>query len=121
LSAFRFYFPLVQGGLTEIQPLPLLRLSWTSKNQTSRSYAKPRRLIKRSNEMQSSIIYVRASQDGSPAAILFSNFPRSNVQVTYKSLESSAELLVLIGLKNKSLLAETLRHGEDNPRLPPEI
>jgi len=48
-------------------------------------------LIKRSNEMQSGVIYVRASQDGSPAAILFSDFPRSNVQVTYK--EASNRLL----------------------------
>lgn len=46
--------------------------------------------VKRHNEMQSGVIYVRASQDGVPT-ILFSDFPRPNVAVSYR--EASQRLL----------------------------
>src|SRR5437660_2352249 len=56
----------------------LLRVSLTGENNIHYS-----QLVKRHNEMQSGVIYVRASQDGTPI-ILFSDFPRSNVQVSYQ-------------------------------------
>jgi len=63
----------------------LLRLSLTGENNIHYS-----QLVKRNNEMQSGVIYVRASQDGIPT-ILFSDFPRPNVQVSYQ--EASKRLL----------------------------
>lgn len=63
----------------------LLRVSLTGENNIHYS-----QLVKRHNEMQSGVIYVRASQDGVPI-ILFSDFPRSNVQVSYQ--EASKRLL----------------------------
>ncbi|MBZ5521257.1 MAG: hypothetical protein LAP21_03265 [Acidobacteriia bacterium] len=63
----------------------LLRVSLTGENNIHYS-----QLVKRHNEMQSGVIYVRASQDGAPV-ILFSDFPRSNVQVSYQ--EASKRLL----------------------------
>jgi hypothetical protein len=63
----------------------LLRISLTKENNIH--YAQ---FVKRQNEMQSGVIYVRASQDGTPA-ILFSDFPRPNVQVSYQ--EASKRLL----------------------------
>jgi hypothetical protein len=63
----------------------LLRVSLTGENNIYYT-----QLIKRNNEMQSGVIYVRASQDGTPT-ILFSDFPRPNVQVTYQ--EASKRLL----------------------------
>lgn len=63
----------------------LLRVSLTGENNIHYS-----QLVKRHNEMQSGVIYVRASQDGTPI-ILFSDFPRSNVQVSYQ--EASKRLL----------------------------
>ena len=47
-------------------------------------------LVKRYNEMQSGVIYVRVSHDGAPT-ILFSDFPRPNVEVSYR--EASQRLL----------------------------
>lgn len=63
----------------------VLRVSLTGENNIH--YAQ---LVKRHNEMQSGVIYVRASQDGAPT-ILFSDFPRPNVQVSYQ--EASKRLL----------------------------
>ena len=63
----------------------LLRVSLTGENNIYYS-----QLVKRNNEMQSGVIYVRASQDGTPT-ILFSDFPRPNVQVSYQ--EASKRLL----------------------------
>jgi hypothetical protein len=63
----------------------LLRVSLTGENNIH--YAQ---LVKRHNEMQSGVIYVRASQDGAPT-ILFSDFPRPDVQVSYQ--EASKRLL----------------------------
>jgi hypothetical protein len=63
----------------------LLRLSLTGENNIYYS-----QLVKRHNEMQSGVIYVRASQDGIPV-ILFSDFQGSNVQVSYR--EASQRLL----------------------------
>lgn len=63
----------------------VLRVSLTGENNIH--YAQ---LVKRHNEMQSGVIYVRASQDGAPT-ILFSDFPRPNVQVSYQ--EASERLL----------------------------
>jgi hypothetical protein len=63
----------------------LLRITLTKENNIH--YAQ---FVKRQNEMQSGVIYVRASQDGTPA-ILFSDFPRPNVQVSYQ--EASKRLL----------------------------
>jgi hypothetical protein len=63
----------------------LLCISLTKENNIH--YAQ---FMKRQNEMQSGVIYVRASQDGTPA-ILFSDFPRPNVQVSYQ--EASKRLL----------------------------
>ena len=47
-------------------------------------------LVKRHNERRSGVIYVRASQNGVPS-ILFSDFPRPNVEVSYQ--EASQRLL----------------------------
>jgi hypothetical protein len=63
----------------------LLRLTLTGENNIHYT-----QLVKRNNEMQSGVIYVRASQDGAPA-ILFSDFPRPNVEVSYQ--EASKRLL----------------------------
>ncbi len=64
---------------------PVLRVSLTGENNIH--YAQ---LVKRHHEMQSGVIYVRASQDGAPT-ILFPDFPRPNVQVSYQ--EASKRLL----------------------------
>jgi hypothetical protein len=63
----------------------LLRVSLTGENNIH--YAQ---FVKRQNEMQSGVIYIRVSPDGTPA-ILFSDFPRPNVQVSYQ--EASKRLL----------------------------
>jgi hypothetical protein len=63
----------------------LLRLSLTGENNIYYT-----QLVKRRNEMQSGVIYVRASQDGTPT-ILFSDFPSPNVEVSYQ--EASNRLL----------------------------
>jgi hypothetical protein len=63
----------------------LLRLSLTGENNIYYS-----QLVKRRNEMQSGVIYVRPSQDGIPT-IFFSDFPRPNVQVSYQ--DASKRLL----------------------------
>jgi hypothetical protein len=63
----------------------LLRLSLTGENNIYYSQR-----VKRRNEMQSGVIYVRASQDGAPT-ILFSDFPSPNVEVSYQ--EASDRLL----------------------------
>ena len=47
-------------------------------------------LVKRRNEKESGTIYVRASPNGAPT-ILFSDFPRTNVEVSYQ--EASKRLL----------------------------
>jgi hypothetical protein len=46
--------------------------------------------VKRHNEMQSGVIYIRISPDGIPT-ILFSDFPRPNIQVSYQ--DASKRLL----------------------------
>lgn len=63
----------------------VLRVSLTGENNIHYT-----QLIKRRNEMQSGVIYVRASQDGTPT-ILFSDFPSPNVEVSYQ--EASNRLL----------------------------
>lgn len=63
----------------------LLRVSLTLENNIHYT-----QFIKRHNEMQSGVIYVRASQNGIPA-ILFSDFPHPNVEVSYQ--EASKRLL----------------------------
>ena len=63
----------------------LLRVSLTTENNIHYAH-----FVKRQNEMQSGVIYVRVSQGGTPA-ILFSDFPRPNVQVSYD--EASKRLL----------------------------
>ncbi len=63
----------------------VLRVSLTGENNIHYT-----QLIKRHNEMQSGVIYVRASQDGIPT-ILFSDFPSPNVEVSYQ--EASNRLL----------------------------
>ena len=63
----------------------LLRVSLTGENNIHYT-----QLVKRYNEMQSSVIYVRASPDGSPT-LFFSDFPRPNEQVSYQ--EASKRLL----------------------------
>jgi hypothetical protein len=63
----------------------LLRLTLTGESNIHYT-----QLMKRQNEMQSGVIYVRASQNGTPT-ILFSDFPRPNVEVTYQ--EASKRLL----------------------------
>jgi hypothetical protein len=63
----------------------LLRVSLTKENNIH--YAQ---FVKRQNQTQSGVIYVRTSQDGTPA-ILFSDFPRPNVEVSYQ--EASKRLL----------------------------
>ena len=63
----------------------LLRISLTKENNIHYT-----QFVKRQNEMQSGVIYVRVSQDRIPA-ILFSDFPRANVQVSYQ--EASKRLL----------------------------
>jgi hypothetical protein len=63
----------------------LLRISLTRENNIY--YAQ---FVKRQNQMQSGVIYVRTSQEGTPA-ILFSDFPRPNVEVSYQ--EASKRLL----------------------------
>jgi hypothetical protein len=63
----------------------LLRITLTGENNIHYT-----QLVKRNNEMQSGVIYVRASQDGSPT-IFFPDFPRPNVEVSYQ--EASKRLL----------------------------
>jgi hypothetical protein len=63
----------------------LLRISLTKENNIHYAH-----FVKRQNETQSGVIYVRVSRDGTPA-ILFSDFPRPNVQVSYQ--EASKRLL----------------------------
>lgn len=63
----------------------LLRVSLTAENNIHYSQR-----VKRHNEMQSGVIYVRACQDGAPT-ILFPDFPRPNVEVSYR--EASQRLL----------------------------
>jgi len=70
-------------GLTEADAL--LRVSLTGENDIQYT-----QLIKRHNEMQSGVIYVRTSENGVPT-ILFSDFPHPNVQVSYQ--EASKRLL----------------------------
>ena len=67
------------------KPKALLRISLTTENNIHYAH-----FVKRQNEMQSGVIYVRVSQGGTPA-ILFSDFPRPNVQVSYD--EASKRLL----------------------------
>jgi hypothetical protein len=81
----------IQGTQTAIEvheierPDALLRLTLTRENNINYT-----QLVKRHNEMQSGVLYVRTSQDGSPV-ILFSDFPHPNEQVSY--LEASKRLL----------------------------
>jgi hypothetical protein len=63
----------------------LLRISLTKENNIHYAH-----FVERQNETQSGVIYVRVSRDGKPA-ILFSDFPRTNVQLSYK--EASKRLL----------------------------
>ena len=63
----------------------LLRVSLTGESNLHYS-----QMVKRHNEMQSGVIYIRISQDGVPA-ILFPDFPRPNVQVSYQ--DASKRLL----------------------------
>lgn len=63
----------------------LLRVSLTRENNIHYAH-----FVKRQNEMQSGVIYVRVSQGGTPD-ILFSDFPRPNEQVSYQ--EASKRLL----------------------------
>jgi len=63
----------------------LLRISLTSENNIHYTQR-----AKRHNQMQSSVIYVRASPDGTPT-LFFSDFPRPNEQVSYQ--EASKRLL----------------------------
>jgi hypothetical protein len=63
----------------------VLRVSLTGESNLHYS-----QLVKRHNEMQSGVIYIRTSQDGAPE-ILFSDFPRPNVQVSYQ--DASKRLL----------------------------
>jgi hypothetical protein len=77
-----------QAGLEVLAPekkVALLRLSLTLENHIHYT-----QFIKRRNEVQSGVIYVRSSQDGMPA-ILFSDFPHPNVEVSYQ--EASKRLL----------------------------
>lgn len=77
-----------QAGFEVLAPekkVALLRLSLTLENHIHYS-----QFIKRRNEVQSGVIYVRASQSGIPA-ILFSDFPHPNVEVSYQ--EASKRLL----------------------------
>jgi tetrahydromethanopterin S-methyltransferase subunit F len=67
------------------KPNALLRVSLTGESNIYYT-----QLVKRRNEMQSGVIYVRASQDGTPT-ILFSDFPSPNVEVSYH--EASNRLL----------------------------
>ena len=63
----------------------LLRVSLNGENNIHYT-----QFIKRRNEMESGVIYIRACQDGKPV-LLFSDFPRPNVQVSYQ--EASKRLL----------------------------
>jgi hypothetical protein len=77
-----------QAGLEVLAPekkVALLRLSLTLENHIHYT-----QFIKRRNEVQSGVIYVRASPGGMPA-ILFSDFPHPNVEVSYQ--EASKRLL----------------------------
>ena len=77
-----------QAGLEVLAPekkVTLLRLSLTLENHIHYT-----QFIKRRNQVESGVIYVRASQGGMPA-ILFSDFPHPNVEVSYQ--EASKRLL----------------------------
>lgn len=63
----------------------LLRIGLTTENNIHYAH-----FVKRQNETQSGVIYVRVSRGGTPD-ILFSDFPRPNVQVSYQ--EASKRLL----------------------------
>jgi hypothetical protein len=63
----------------------LLRVSLTGENNFHYT-----QFVRRQNEMQSGVIYVRVGQDGVPS-ILFSDFPHPNVQVSYQ--DASKRLL----------------------------
>lgn len=63
----------------------LLRLSLTGESNIFYT-----QLVKRRNEVQSGVIYVRISHNGDPT-ILFSDFPRPNFEVSYQ--EASKRLL----------------------------
>ena len=63
----------------------LLRISLTRENNIHYAH-----FVKRQNEVQSGVIYVRVSRGGTPD-ILFSDFPRPNEQVSYQ--EASKRLL----------------------------
>lgn len=67
------------------KPDALLHLSLTRENHINYT-----QLVKRHNEMQSGVLYVGTSQDGSPI-LLFSDFPHPNEQVSYR--EASRRLL----------------------------
>src|ERR1700757_3487527 len=56
----------------------LLRVSLTLENNIHYT-----QFVKRRNEMQSGVIYVRASQQGHPS-LLFSDFPSPNVELSYQ-------------------------------------
>jgi hypothetical protein len=56
----------------------LLRVSLTGENNIHYTH-----FVKRHKTMQSGVIYVRASQDGTPI-ILFPDFPRPEEQVSYQ-------------------------------------
>jgi hypothetical protein len=63
----------------------LLRISLTMENNIHYS-----QFVKRRNEMQSGVIYVRASKEGNPS-LLFSDFPSPNVELSYQ--DASKRLL----------------------------
>jgi hypothetical protein len=63
----------------------LLRVSLTLENNIHYT-----QFVKRRNEMQSGVIYVRASQQGNPS-LWFSDFPSPNVELSYE--EASKRLL----------------------------
>jgi hypothetical protein len=65
--------------------IALLRISLTRENNIHYAH-----FVKRQNEMQSGVIYVRVSKGGTPD-ILFSDFPRPNEQLSYQ--EASKRLL----------------------------
>lgn len=63
----------------------LLRVSLTGESNIHYT-----QFVKRKNEMQSGVIYVRVGRDGVPT-ILFSDFPHPNVEVSYQ--DASKRLL----------------------------
>lgn len=63
----------------------LVSVSLTAENDIQYS-----RFIKHDNALQSGVIYVRVCKDG-PPTLMFPDFPRSNVQVSYR--DASKRLL----------------------------